>query len=122
MRQNQIKNVSYLKDRRKALRSNLTAAETALWKALKGSALKNRKFRRQHSIENYIVDFYCPEEKLIIELDGAVHNDPMVSFHDHERSERLIALGNKIIRFENKLVFTQLENVLDAIAANFRQE
>ena len=122
MRQNQIKNVSYLKDRRKALRNNLTPAEAVLWNALKGCALKNRKFRRQYSIENYIVDFYCPKEKLIIELDGDVHNDPMVSFHDYERSERLTALGNKIIRFENKLVFTQLENVLDAIAANFMQE
>ena len=122
MRQNQIKNVSYLNDRRKALRNNLTPAEAVLWNALKGSALKNRKFRRQHSIENYIVDFYCPKEKLIVELDGEVHNDPMISSHDNERSERLIALGNKIIRFENNLVFTQLDNVLDVIAGNFCQE
>ncbi len=119
MRQNQVKNVGYLKERRRELRNNLTPAEAALWNALKGSALKGMKFRRQYSIENYIVDFYCPQEKLIVELDGEVHNDPMVSLHDSERSERLIELGNKIIRFENKLVFTQLENVLDAIAGNF---
>ncbi|MFI5384261.1 MAG: endonuclease domain-containing protein [Methanosarcina thermophila] len=73
MRQNQIKNISYLKARRKELRENLTPAEAALWNVLKSSQFKNRKFRRQHSIGKYIVDFYCPAEKLIIELDGAVH-------------------------------------------------
>src|SRR5579872_4184975 len=97
MRKNQVNNVTYLKDRRKALRNNLTPAEATLWKMLKGSAL-NRKFRRQHSIENYIVDFYCPEEKLIIELDGQVHNDPIQSFYDMERRERLEELGNRMLR------------------------
>ena len=96
MRQNQIKNVTYLKDRRKDLRNNLTPAEATLWKYLKGSTLKDRKFRRQHSIGNYIVDFYCPEEKLIIELDGEVHNDPMQAVYDAERSEWLISMGNNL--------------------------
>jgi len=104
------------------LRNDLTPAEATLWKALKGSALKNRKFRRQHSIENYIVDLYCPQERLIIELDGAVHKDPVVAHNDHIRSLRLQELGNKIIRFENSLVFTQLDNVLHAIASHFKSE
>jgi very-short-patch-repair endonuclease len=119
MRQNQINNVNYLKDRRKELRNNLTPAEAALWGLLKGSALKNRKFRRQHSIGNYIVDFYCPAEHLIVELDGDVHNDPLQSFHDAERTTSLTNLGNKVIRFKNQDVFEYTQDVLDEIERNF---
>jgi len=121
MRENQIKNVSYLKDRRKELRNNLTPAEATLWNELKCGKLADRKFRRQHSIANYIVDFYCPSEKLIVELDGEVHNDAMQSANDFERDERLRALGNRIVRFENKLVFKDMEGVLRGIADNFRE-
>jgi very-short-patch-repair endonuclease len=103
------------------LRNNLTPAEAALWKMLKGRALQNRKFRRQHGIENFIVDFYCPEEQLIIELDGEVHNDPVQSLYDSERSQRLAALGNTIIRFENKLVFADPTAVLHAIIDSFKR-
>lgn len=72
---NEIHNRKYLKQRRKDLRNNATISEKRLWIALKKSQLKGRKFRRQHSIENYIVDFYCPSEKLIIEVDGNMHNN-----------------------------------------------
>ena len=120
MEQQRINNVSYLKERRKELRSNLTPAEATLWKALKGCALKGRKFRRQYSIENYIVDFYCPEELLVVELDGQVHNDPIQSYHDYERTQRLESLGIRVVRFENKLVFSDLPGVLDMIASYFR--
>jgi len=119
MRQNQIHSVDYLKDRRKELRNNLTTAEATLWNALKGSAIKNRKFRRQHSIGNYIVDFYCPSEKLIVELDGGVHSDPMKSQYDNERDAWLQNIGYKIIRFENKLVFNDLPGVLFLIESKF---
>jgi len=121
MRQNQIKNVSYLTDRRKSLRNNLTPAEAKLWTVLKNSAFKDRKFRRQHSIENYIVDFYCPSEKLIIELDGQVHFNTDQMAHDAERDKRLTELGNKILRFENRMVFVALDEVLAEIERNFRQ-
>ena len=117
-----INNLPYLKNRRKDLRNNLTPAEATLWLTLKNSALQNRKFRRQHGIGNYIVDFFCPQEKLIIELDGQVHNDPMQSQYDFELSEWLLSKGYKIIRFENKLVFTDMENVLFAITEQFRRE
>lgn len=115
MRKGQIKNVSYLKERRRELRNNLTPAEAAMWKLLQNSKLQGRKFRRQHSIENYIVDFYCPTAKLIIELDGEVHNNPIAHQHDYERDEQLRYLGYTVLRFENKLVFEQQEAVLDAI-------
>ena len=121
MRENQIKNIGYLKDRRRELRNNLTPAEATLWNELKSGKLADRKFRRQHSIANYIVDFYCPAENLIVELDGEVHNDAMRSVRDFERDERLKALGNRIIRFENKQMFKDMEGVLRVIADNFRE-
>jgi very-short-patch-repair endonuclease len=68
-----IHNVKQLKERRKQLRNSLTSAEAKLWGLLKDSQLENRKFRRQHSVGPYILDFYCPSEKLCIELDGEIH-------------------------------------------------
>lgn len=115
MRKGQIKNVTYLKERRRELRSNLTPAEAAMWKLLQNSKLDGYKFRRQHSIENYIVDFYCPSAKLVIELDGEVHNNLIANQNDYERDEQLKYLGYKVLRFENKLVFEHTEFVLDTI-------
>ena len=89
---------------------------------LKGSALKDRKSRRQHSIENYIVDFCCPQEKLIIELDGQVHRNPVQSFYDMERDQRLQQLGYCVLRFENRLVFTNPLEVMNEIARHFKEE
>ncbi len=62
----QLNNLSYLKDNREHLRKNMTEAELVLWKVLKDKKLCKRKFRRQHSIGNYIADFYCMSERLII--------------------------------------------------------
>ena len=119
MRQNLVHSVSYLKSRRKDLRTKLTAAEAALWSALKGSALKNRKFTRQHSIGNYIADFYCPAEKLVIELDGAVHNDPMQLLFDQERDAWLKDKRYTVLRFENQHVFNDLPGVIREIESKF---
>ena len=71
----QINNKKILEPYRKSLRKNLTPAEAFLWRLLKNSQLENRKFRRQHSIGNYILDFYCPKIRLAIELDGDYHNN-----------------------------------------------
>lgn len=120
MRKGQVKNVPYLTDTRRTLRNNLTPAEAALWQLLKNKQLDGRKFRRQTSIENYIVDFYCPEEKLIIELDGSVHNHPAVAENDIHRDARLADLGFTVIRFENKDVFNLTDWVLDEIRKHFK--
>jgi len=111
-----LNNLSYLKDRRKNLRKALTPAEARLWTMLNGSALEGRKFRRQHSVGNYILDFYCAAEKLAIELDGAIHNDPIQSVCDEERDRFLRSLGIRVLRFENRLVFERPEMLLDEIA------
>lgn len=119
MRNEPIINRTYLRDTRKQLRNNLTPAEAALWQLLKNKQLDGRKFRRQTSIENYIVDFYCAEEKLIIELDGSVHNHPAVAENDIHRDARLTDLGFTVLRFENKDVFNLTDWVLDEIRKRF---
>src|SRR5688572_7570971 len=76
----------YLQTFRTELRKHLTPAEAALWNYLKRSQLDGRKFRRQHSVGDYILDFYCPAERLAVELDGQVHRRYGAAFYDRERS------------------------------------
>jgi len=76
--------------------------EILLWTYLKKSQLKGTKFRRQQSISNYIVDFYCPEKKLAIELDGDFHFDEEVEKYDRERTNFINKLGIKVLQFESR--------------------
>lgn len=117
---NKIYNHKYLEERRKELRKNLTSAEATLWKHIQRKQLNGRKFRIQHSIQNYIVDFYCASEKLIIELDGAYHLDFALQNYDNERTQISEDLGFILIRFENKLVFENITVVLDEISNHFK--
>ncbi|MBT8300570.1 MAG: DUF559 domain-containing protein [Maribacter sp.] len=105
---------------RKELRSNLTPAEAFLWKHLKAKQLDGRRFVKQHSIARYIVDFYCASEKLIVELDGEVHNNHAAEDYDEKRTSFLSSLGYTVIRFENKMVFDNLKSVLLEIKDNFK--
>jgi very-short-patch-repair endonuclease len=116
----QLNNLIYLKETRKYLRNNLTEAECVLWSVLKGKKLDGRKFRRQHSIGYFIADFYCPSEKLIIELDGKHHFSPEGIEKDRERDEHLKELGIKVLRLENKEVLNNLSEVLKSIKSNFK--
>ncbi|WP_299824153.1 endonuclease domain-containing protein [uncultured Pontibacter sp.] len=108
-----------MKEYRKELRSSLTPAETELWKHLKGGSLEGRKFRRQHSVGNYILDFYCPSEQIAVELDGQVHNNISAEQDDLERDMYLKNLNIRVLRFENKDVFDNLEAVLQQISNGF---
>jgi very-short-patch-repair endonuclease len=105
--------------RRRKLRRRLTPAEATLWNALKNSKLQGRKFRRQHSIGNYIVDFYCVEEWLAVELDGEVHKNEAAIAYDHKRKLILNDAGVKVIRFENFLVFKDIDYVAHRIESFF---
>src|SRR2546428_6308581 len=98
---NRIHNNVELKNRRKQLRNNLTPVEAYLWRYLQSSKLDGRKFRRQHSVNKYVLDFYCPSEKLAVELDGYMHFYEETIEYDKERSEYLNKLNIKVIRFEN---------------------
>ena len=115
----QLHNKKTLTPRRRHLRKQGTPAEAALWKLLQRRQLAGRKFRRQHSVERYILDFYCPAEMLAIELDGDVHNDPFRAVYDAERERFLTAQGIRVVRFENEAVFKTPDLVCAAIETYF---
>ena len=100
-----LHNRKYLKNIRKHLRNHSTSAEAELWKILKQSQVGGFKFRRQHSVGKYILDFYCPELQLAIELDGEPHADIQSILRDSERDERLSQFGITVLRYENRWVF-----------------
>jgi very-short-patch-repair endonuclease len=110
-----IHNWKSMKEIRRNLRHSLTPAEAALWKALRRSKVAGKKFRRQHSIGNYVVDFYCPECKLAVELDGEKHFNSIASEFDLRRTQFLNRWNIRVLRFENRAVFEHPEGVLEAI-------
>ena len=112
---NPLYNQKDLKEKRKELRSNSTSAEAVLWRMLKGKQVKGRRWRRQFSIGNYILDFYSPEIKLAVELDGNEHYTVIGKFNDERREEYLNSLGIKIIRFENKDIWCSTDLILETI-------
>ena len=114
-----INNLPHLKTFRKELRNNLTPAEAKLWTLLKGKQLEGRKFRRQFSVANYILDFYCPSENLAIELDGQGHFEALQAQYDTERDLFLEHCGIKVLRFENKWVWDNPEGLLEEVKNNF---
>ena len=99
----------------KKLRKKQTPAEQRLWKILRNHSLEKLKFRRQHPISRYIVDFYCHELLLVIEIDGAIHLLEEVRQYDLAREEQLRSLGLTVIRFTNEQVFTEPEVIANAI-------
>jgi very-short-patch-repair endonuclease len=116
MNKNQVHNKPILKDIRRELRKNPTLAEIILWRELQNKKLGGRKFRRQHSIGNYIVDFYCPSERLIIEIDGEVHNQKEQKEKDELKDINLQEMGYKIFRFSNNKVLNDICGILNELA------
>jgi very-short-patch-repair endonuclease len=114
-----IHNRLLLKGRRRELRNSLTPAEAKLWSLLKNAQLEGRKFRRQHSAGPYILDFYCPAEKLCIEVDGLSHYTDVGPEYDAERTEFLRSLNIRVIRFDNRAVHENLEGVVEEIRQHF---
>jgi very-short-patch-repair endonuclease len=114
-----LHNKEQLLPRRRKLRRSLTPAEATLWLSLKNSKLAGRKFRRQHSVGNYILDFYCVEEHVAVELDGEVHRNEAAEEYDYRRKRYLNEIGIKVIRFENFLVFDDIDLVLRRIESFF---
>ena len=109
-------NVKELERERKELRSFGTAAEAVLWLSLKNRQIEGVRWRRQFSVGRFILDFYCPECKLGIELDGIQHYSLDGSDYDDRRSRWLEAnFGIQILRFENRDVYTSYDNVVEYI-------
>ncbi|MDV7187456.1 DUF559 domain-containing protein [Lutibacter sp. TH_r2] len=97
------------------LRNNSTKSEILLWKILRNKQLNNYKFMRQKPIDNYILDFYCPELLLGIELDGYSHELEEIYQKDILKEKRLNELGVSILRFKDEEIFSSIENVIKAI-------
>jgi very-short-patch-repair endonuclease len=110
-----IHNRPFLKSRRKELRNNATPAERLLWHRLRASQLGGYKFRRQHSVGSYILDFYCPIARLAIELDGDSHFTDDALVYDRERTAYLNALQIRVLRFLNTQVYEELDAVCEGI-------
>jgi very-short-patch-repair endonuclease len=97
------------------LRRIMTDAEKSLWKELKNRKIFKSRFRRQHPVDIFIVDFYCHEFKLAIEIDGEIHLNQEVAEYDDGRTHDLEKLGIRILRFTNQQVFTDMNTILREI-------
>ena len=104
-----------LKTLARQLRKNMTEAESFLWQRIRRKQLKGRQFYRQRNIGNYIVDFYCPSAKVIVELDGGQHYTQEGIRGDQVRDKYLESLGFTILRFSDREVFKNIEGVLERI-------
>lgn len=107
---NHIFNKTEYKPRRQALRNNMTEPVEKLWQILRGKQM-GVKFRRQHGIGHYIADFYCPELKLVIEVDGDSHGSVDAQTYDAIRNDFMVSLGITTLRFTNDEVMNHLDGV-----------
>ncbi len=110
-----IRGLIHLREAQNELRNNSTKTEMILWKYLKNRRLDGLKFRRQHGVGPYIVDFYCDQYKLIIEVDGRIHDQKDISDYDKERQGFLEDCGYKVLRVTNSDVKNQIDVVLERI-------
>jgi very-short-patch-repair endonuclease len=108
---------STIKQNAKDNRSMMTDAERYLWNYIKNEQIGVR-FRRQHIIGDYIVDFICLKQKLIIEVDGGYHNNPTQQQKDRIIQNWLESMGYKVLRFNNNDIFHQIESVITIIKQN----
>ena len=108
-------NRTIMKTQRRDLRQNMTKEELIMWSKLKQRQLDGFKFRRQVSIVAYIVDFYCPEKKLAIELDGQWHFEKETQLYDQTRQNEIEQAGIRFLRFKNDQVRHNLTEVLEVI-------
>ena len=95
------------------LRKNLTPAEAQLWSALRNKQLEGLRFRCQHPVGNFILDFYCPSRKLVVEVDGKIHDRQ--TDYDDARTAKLEEYGYRVLRFGNQQVINDLPQILAEI-------
>lgn len=101
-------------------RQNMTLAESVLWDALRAGSIHGHDFLRQYIIGDYIVDFLCRDNGLIIEVNGGYHSEPRQAEDDEQRTEWLESRGYHVLRFTNDEVLYDLENVLYEIEQNLK--
>ena len=110
-----LSNEPYNKDFRRQLRHDMTDAERPLWKRLCKKQLDGWKFRRQHGLGDFVMDFYCPIIKLCIEVDGGIHDEPDVHLKDVRRTEFLEKQGIRVLRFKNEEIENNIDDVVNRI-------
>jgi very-short-patch-repair endonuclease len=98
------------------LRRELTSAEALVWERVRDRKFRGLKFRRQHPIGAYVVDFFCDELRLVLEVDGGVHLEPEQQARDLERQAIIESLGLRVFRISNSAVETDLEGAIDQIS------
>ena len=101
--------------RARALRNNMSDAESKLWQELRLRQVDGVRFRRQHPIGHYIADFICLEKRLIIEVDGEQHTQEAHAARDAVRDRWLTAQGYRVMRFQTVEVYKGLDSVVDTI-------
>jgi very-short-patch-repair endonuclease len=115
-----VRGMDKFKARSRSLRASQTSAEAKLWQALRNRRLARWKFRRQHPIDRYVVDFVTIDGKLIVEIDGVTHAEPSEVARDAARSAVLETCGFLVVRVSNTDVYENLEGVLEMIEGTLR--
>ncbi len=110
-----------LKQRSRQLRKSMTDAERHLWVKIRMKQLKGYQFYRQKPIGDYIVDFFCPRAKLVIEVDGSQHSSDEMTEYDRIRDEHIRSLGLRVLRFTNTEVLTNIEGIIESIIENMQE-
>jgi len=116
-----IYNKASEKEKRRLLRKNMPKVEVIMWSKLKQKQLLGYRFRRQYSVGSYVIDFFCPELKLAIEIDGTSHFKDGAEYYDSNRQESIEQLGIKFLRFNNAEVYKNLNGVLEVIVDNVQK-
>ncbi|MDP5339614.1 MAG: endonuclease domain-containing protein [Nodularia sp. (in: cyanobacteria)] len=117
---NKLYNKNTELEKRRLLRQNITKAEKLIWNKIRDRQLENCKFRRQYSVDRFVIDFYSPELKLAIEIDGDSHFQDGAAEYDQVRQEFMESVGIKFIRFTNNDVYGNLSGVLENIVQHIR--
>jgi very-short-patch-repair endonuclease len=107
-----------LKERSQQLRKSMTEAEVLLWSRIRMKQIKGHWFYRQKPIGEYIADFYCPQSRLVVEVDGGQHYSSEIVEYDKVRNEYMKCLGLKVLRFPNTEVLTNIKGVIEVIESN----
>jgi very-short-patch-repair endonuclease len=106
---------SLIMDRAKQLRRRMTEPEKIVWEIVRENSILGLKFRRQHPINNYIADFYCHKIKLVVEIDGETHNQESAKLYDEHRTNVMNSFGIEVIRFNNKVILSNISFVRKTI-------
>jgi very-short-patch-repair endonuclease len=114
-------NKKEIQKRRRFLRSNMTFSEKLVWMFLRKHQMNDR-FLRQYSVDNYVIDFYCPKLKLAIEIDGDVHDLKRQKMHDKTRQEYLEQLGIKFLRIKNEDLLNNPNKAFERIENKIKEE